>query len=360
MFGLLKKSDFDAEMIFLRSQISSEINDTFTKSSLNVENINDIQNKLLFLTKVLNDTQEQLRQNQNIILNLKSIVEKLNNVQIDFQYTNLNTDIDFITLTYFLEKLYSNKTCLTDDKNRILEGELEKEISNYLKNQQNVIVSSKKNYPNFPLNYYREADILTTNQNQEIQSIIELKRWDIAYRFDREEFGCTIHSDRALHYIALNKLALSKSVNPQIKHYYICVYENNEIFKKGYIAAKKQSNSAGYGPFVIKQDTARFIDFDKIKKEYSINYEISDEQKNILENSFKKMYLSSGVFDFDYIDNVISNNKFRNIFLKKQCRVIQDKQINNTNLNQQQINNYSEKELAVLPVNWRIRIIEVL
>ncbi len=139
------------------------------------------------------------------------------------------------------------------------------------------------------------------------------------------------------------------------------MYENNDIFKKGYIAAKKASNSVGYGPLTTKQKPGdKFIDFDKIKKEYSINYEISDEQKNILEDSFKKMYLSSGVFDFDYIDNLISNNKFRNIFLKKQCRVIQDKQINNTNLNQQQINNYSEKELAVLPVNWRIRIIEVL
>jgi hypothetical protein len=349
MFGLLKKSDFDAEMIFLKSQMNSNVNE-----------INNIQNNSFELLKQLIKIQEETRQQLNII---EKLIYTQQSNQIQSKSVEFNNKIDFVGLTDFLSNLYKNKTCLIDDENRILEPQLQEEICNYLKNQQNMIISSKKQYPkNFPENYSeRLADILIINQNQEIQSIIELKRWDIAYSSDKKAFTCSIENDRALHYIALNKLALSKSVNPQIKHYYICVYENNDIFKKGYIAAKKASNSVGYGPLTTKQKPGdKFIDFDKIKKEYSINYEISDEQKNILEDSFKKMYLSSGVFDFDYIDNLISNNKFRNIFLKKQCRVIQDKQINNTNLNQQQINNYSEKELAVLPVNWRIRIIEVL
>ncbi len=383
MFGLLKKNDFDAESVLIQSRIAEVNTSIINVSNTNDAKVKDTNNKLNILANVLKATQEQLKQNQSTILELQKTIESLVMNQktienliiiqkkIDSKNNsaniNVNTNLDLSKLIDFITNLYSDKNSLIGSPNRILEKALERKIANYLSSSQNMLVSNKKCYPGFEFDnfeYSPEADLLLFDNFQTINSIIEIKRWDSALNSNDYTCGTRIAQDRSLHYIALNKLALSKVINPNIKHYYMTVYESydDSTYSKGYIAAKKQTTSAGYGPFNLKQNTANFMDFEQIQKEFS---DVSDMIPNfsfyadVLENSFIQMYNAKETFDFEYVD---VNRLFKKIypFLKIKCKVLEDKQINNTVLNQKQIHNYTENHLANLPSNWRVRIIEVL
>ncbi len=400
MFGLLKKNDFDAESILIQSRIA-ELSTAVNKSNnIHDMNIKVINNCLQTLTERVSSIHTQLNNIQNTFIQLQKNIEILNTSNKilsvnDKKVNNLipnkinNFRIDFEKLIDFIADLYKDKHSLVGSSRRILENQekngvipLETEIRNYLSSQQNINCLETKQYPNLNLynfnDFNPESDILLSDNSNNIHTIIELKRWDSEINLKdlpKIKKCSAIEGDRALHYADINKLFLSKKQNKNIKHYFISIYENYDDINalKGYVAKfDNDSIDAGYGPFNKKQLMSnvidkKFIDITKIiqklkflQKEKIKNLKLLNDNILKIEKSFLDMYNAEGIFTFDYIDFEKVDKGDINFFSQGNCQVIYDKQINNTNLNQEQINNLSLQKIVDLPSNWRVRILEVL
>ncbi len=336
MFGLLKKNDFDSQNTLIQSKIA-ELSATINASFLSLNNdVNLIKNQL-------NDIQH-------------SFIKFEKNIDFDKMIDNIKAN--------FLNHKNSSA-------NRFLEDEMNHQI-NFQIQKQGFLSLSEVKYPNF-INSYKlaVADIVTytcdENDNNIVDAIFELKRWDS--KLDQSGTPTAwIKDDRAYHWISFNTLCISKNNNSNAKHYFIVFYETYPFsnYPTGYLAAKKKSSNNNYGPFekCVSGNLKKEIisnEFEKIVN----NNTYFDNYINEYELSFNKMYDTpeNGIFDFEYVDvdNLQQNyNNGKSPLVKKQCKVIKDTSVINTDLSASEFNTATLQYLLSLPSNWRLRIIEVL
>lgn len=364
MFGLLKKSDFDAENIFIKSQISSSAN--------------DIQDKLSFLTNELFKTQEQLRQNQNIILDLKNVIEKLNNVQSQQNNNSIKSfkkNIDFNALAQSIENFVKNRSGISESAfNEIIQQNKKLNVLDF-KNFTECQIQGENLGPEATLTNHIH-DYLTQNNfnyipqyrlNINDQSLradlfiedeicVEIKRWDLNIQFKESSNNALrtltdYGTDRWAHYRDLDRLSHYKVKNPNKRCVFISVTENakNEFSKNN-----NQNTCNFYSDNNITFGSDKYAN--KIHKSEDKNKEKTEEETIIAQN-WLKIYAENQEFNFEYKDNQTG------IFLSRKCKVLVDTIVDNmSNIPKDLINKYLDNDiyLAQLPTNWRIRIIEVL
>ena len=356
MFGLLKKNDFDAEIISIKSQLDK-------LSSLMFEQQIELQNQLL-------NTYENIKKNQ-IQNNLSSL--DLNNISKKFDYNQIIKEI----MSNFKIDFLKGKNSINTGKNsnRFLEEEMNRKISFELQ-KLGIFIANEQEYPVSLKNQKSISDISIfdySDNKEKLQCIIELKRWDSLIDEETGTAKASINNDKIEHLKTFNKLCVSKNCieNKNIKHLFITCYEDFTSLKKdyqsGYIAAKKKSNDKRFGPFNI-------ADINMSEKTFEAIFNIKVNDNNYLNdiiNSFNKSFDSlynsaeNEIFDFNFLDlnNIFQNGNTinqKNPFLLRKCKVVKNEVIENINLSTNEFLTANLSYLLTLPSNWKIRVIEVL